>query len=129
MPVPDRLLLCVPALSVTVTVAVRAPSADGVKVTLMVQLELPASVVPQLLPCAKSPAFVPVTATLSPVTAEVPLLVSVSGCEPLVVPTLVAEAQLLASASRSDTSTEARVCVPTVVTVTSVRLPRDGEVT
>lgn len=49
LPVPVRLLVCVPALSLTLNVAVLVPRADGVKVTLMVQLVFAARVVPQLL--------------------------------------------------------------------------------
>jgi hypothetical protein len=51
-PVPDKLELWLPALSVTVTLAVRVPEAVGVNVTLMVQLELAARLAPQLLVCA-----------------------------------------------------------------------------
>ncbi len=43
------------AASVMVSVPVRVPAAVGVKVTLTVQLELAATLVPQLLVCAKSP--------------------------------------------------------------------------
>jgi len=47
-PVPARLLVWVPALSWTDRVADLDPLAFAVKVTLMVQLKLAASVVPQL---------------------------------------------------------------------------------
>ena len=63
------------------------PAAVGVNFTLTVQLEFAAMVVPQLLVCAKSPEFVPVTDTLMPVSAEAVPLVSVRGCGELVVPT------------------------------------------
>jgi hypothetical protein len=86
VPVPDRLLLWVPALSVTMRVAVRVPDAVGVNVTLIVQLELFARLVPQLLVCPKSPALVPPTATLSPVRVDPVPLVRVKGCGELVVP-------------------------------------------
>ena len=43
------------AVSVMVSVPVREPLAVGVNVTLMVQLEFPATLAPQLLVCAKSP--------------------------------------------------------------------------
>jgi hypothetical protein len=85
-PVPDSVDDCVPALSFTVIEAERDPAAVGVNVTLIVQLVFAASDVPQLLVCAKSPEFVPVTETLMPVSAEVVALVSVSGCDALVVP-------------------------------------------
>ena len=49
-PVPERLTVCgLPlALSVTISVPVREPTAVGVKVTLMAQLEFAASELPQL---------------------------------------------------------------------------------
>ena len=124
MPVPDKLDVCVPALSVTVTVAVRAPVAVGVNVTLIVQLEFAATVVPQLFVCAKSPALAPVIDTLIPVSA-VPLpLDSVSGCELLVVPEdLIAEAHRCSvSASRSPTPVPDKldVCVPALSVTVSV---------
>jgi|SRR6267143_1881963 len=43
------------AASVMVSVPVRVPAPVGVKVTLTVQLELAATLAPQLLVCAKSP--------------------------------------------------------------------------
>ena len=52
----------------------------GVKVTLMVQLLPPASDVPQLLVCEKSPAFVPESAMLEMVSAVAPPFVSVTTC-------------------------------------------------
>ena len=66
VPVPVRLAVwgLLVALSVTVSVPVRVPVAVGVKVTLMVQLPPAATLVPQLLVCAKSPLLVPVTAML-----------------------------------------------------------------
>src|SRR5664279_601524 len=70
-PVPVKALVWVPALSVTLRVADSELYVDGVKVTLIVQEEFPASDVPQLLVCAKSAALVPVTDTLMPVTAVV----------------------------------------------------------
>ena|ERR1039458_9080623 len=69
LPVPVKLLVWVPALSVTVSVADSDLYVDGVKVTLIAQEEFPASDVPQLLVCLKSAALVPVTDTLMPVTA------------------------------------------------------------
>src|SRR5277367_4989553 len=69
-PVPDRVDDWVPALSVTVRVAERAPAAAGVKVTLMVQLEFAATDVPQLSVSAKSAALVPVIEMLTPVRAD-----------------------------------------------------------
>ena len=87
VPVPVRLLVCVPALSVTFSVADRAPKLAGVNFTLMVQLEFAASVVPQLLVCEKSPGFVPVN-EMAMLVSELELpLVSVTGCGELLVPT------------------------------------------
>ena len=49
-----RLADCVPALSVTVKLPFRVPTAVGLNVTLIVQLAFAASEVPQLLVWAKS---------------------------------------------------------------------------
>jgi hypothetical protein len=49
------------ASSLIVTVAARAPVAAGLKVTLMVQLALAATLAPQLFVCEKSVALVPET--------------------------------------------------------------------
>jgi hypothetical protein len=93
-PVPLRLTGCVepltlPELSVTVSVAVKLPdAAAGVKLTEMVQLLPAATVVPQLFVCPKSLAFVPLMATLATVNGPVPVLLSVTDCAALVVPTV-----------------------------------------
>ena len=62
VPVAEMLAVCglLLASSVTVRVALRAPVAVGVKVTLMVQVAPAATLVPQLLLCPKSPLLVPV---------------------------------------------------------------------
>jgi hypothetical protein len=65
-------------------VAERLPLALGLNVTLMVQLELAASELPQLLVCAKSVALVPKMAMLLIVNAALPELVRVTPLEPLV---------------------------------------------
>ena len=90
VPVPDKLAVwgLPDALSLTETVALRAPLAVGLKVTLIVQLRLTPNVdgeSGQLLVWAKSPAFVPVIAIELIVKAAVPLLVSVIVCAVLVV--------------------------------------------
>jgi hypothetical protein len=54
VPVPVKLAVCVPALSMTVRVPVRAPMALGVKVTVMVHLPA-AATEGQVLVVAKSP--------------------------------------------------------------------------
>ena len=66
VPVPIKLAVCglLLALSVTVKVPLRVPVAVGVNVTLIVQLAPAATLVPQLLVCAKSPLLVPVMAML-----------------------------------------------------------------
>lgn len=76
------------ALSVIVTDAVRLPVVDGVNVTLMEQFAFTARVAllaGQVLVCAKSLAFVPVTAMLEIVSGAVPELVSVTLCAELAV--------------------------------------------
>jgi len=87
-PVPVRPTSCgLPeALSAMFTDAVRVPLAEGVKVTLMVQLAFAATVDPQLFDCAKSAGFVPVSVMLVILSAVPPLLVSVTVCGALVVP-------------------------------------------
>ena len=78
------------ALSVMVTLALRLPVAVGVKVTLIVQFAPAAKVLEllgQVLVCAKSPLLVPLRPMLLMVKAAVPLLVSVTVCAALVVPT------------------------------------------
>ena len=85
-PVPARVTDCgLPlALSATVTVAERLPTAVGVKVTLMVQLPLAATELPQVLVWAKSPVLVPPIARLVMVSAAVPVLLRVIVCPELV---------------------------------------------
>ena len=68
------------ALSVTVTAAVRVPDAVGLNVTLIVQLAPALTELPQVLLWAKSPAFVPVTATLVMLSAALPLQLISSRC-------------------------------------------------
>ena len=74
--VPLRLTVCgLPAaLSVIARLAVRVPSAVGRKVTLMMQVALAASVVPQVVVREKSPALVPVKPMLLMVMLPVPVL-------------------------------------------------------
>lgn len=66
-PVPVSLTSCgvVPALSLTVSAPVTAPSALGLNVTLIVQLLFPASELPQLLFWLKSPL-----ATMEPIESD-----------------------------------------------------------
>ena len=74
------------ALSVMVTLPVRVPVAVGLKVTLIAQLELGASEVPQVPSPAKAKS--PLIAKLLIVMAVVPELVRVENCAALVVPTV-----------------------------------------
>jgi len=88
VPVPLSVKECgLPAaLSVMVTEAARAPVAVGVNVTLIVQFPLfAATELPQLFVCAKSPLFAPVTPMLVMLRAALPVLVSVTDWDPLVV--------------------------------------------
>jgi len=79
VPTPNKLNTCGPgALSVIVTIADRPPLAEGVKITLIVQLAPAARLVPQVPLLAKSPALAP--SRLIPlmlIGAARPLLVSV----------------------------------------------------
>ena len=82
-PVPLRETLCgLPAaLSLILTLALRAPEAEGENVTRMVQLALAASELGasgQVVVSPKSAAFVPATPMLLIVNAAVPELVRVT---------------------------------------------------
>jgi hypothetical protein len=71
-----------PALSVMVTVPVLLPTAAGVKVTLMVQLPPAATLAPHALVSAKSP----VAEMLVMFSGAAPVLLSVTVCVLLVLP-------------------------------------------
>jgi hypothetical protein len=78
------------ASSVTAREAFRAPVAVGSNVTLIVQFDPAASVAGlagQVLVCAKSPLFAPVIAMPVIASAALPVLVKVTLCTVLVVPT------------------------------------------
>lgn len=114
-PVPATLMLCVvplEELSVTVRLAERAPVASGVKFTVMVQVLLAESDVPQLFVCEKSPGLVPVKATLLMVMAAVPALASVAVCEVAVLFTTVEPKVMPFCGSRSASGVGAAVAVP-----------------
>ena len=89
MPAPERLTVCgLPlALSATFSVAARAPLAEGVKVTLIVQFAPAATELPQVLVWEKLLALVPESARLVMVNAALPELVSVIAFAVLVEPT------------------------------------------
>src|SRR3989454_8522592 len=105
-PVPARDTDCgLPAASsVMFTVAARAPGAAGVKLTLIVQLA-PGATEPaplgQVLPAAKakSAACAPVMVMLVRFSGASPLLVSVTFCAALVVPTRCSPNALLVAES------------------------------
>jgi hypothetical protein len=73
VPVPVKLAVCVPALSITVRVPVRAPVALGVKLTVMVQVAAAATEV-QVPVALKSP----LADMLLTVSAAVPVFVRVN---------------------------------------------------
>jgi hypothetical protein len=83
VPVPLSETTCVPMESVTVTVPLRIPAAVGVNVTPNVQFALAATVAHVLLAIEKSPEAV----TLLMVSASVPVLLRVTVCAALLVPT------------------------------------------
>src|SRR5438128_2414876 len=106
MPVPARDTDCGPpaASSVMFTAAARTPGASGVKLTLIVQLA-PGATEPapvgQVLPAAKakSAACAPVMVMLVRLSGAPPLLVSVTFCAALVVPTRCSPNALLVAES------------------------------
>jgi hypothetical protein len=87
VPVPLRLVVCglSLALSLTDKLAVRAPVALGVKVSVIVQAPLAVKVAGQLLVCAKSAALTPVMKIELMARAPLPLFVSVTVWATLVV--------------------------------------------
>lgn len=91
-PVPVSAMLCgePDALSVIVIAAVCAPLEVGAKCPWIVQLAATARVVAQLFAKTKEDASTPVTAMLVKVSVAVPLLVKVTDCELLELPTVVA---------------------------------------
>jgi antitoxin (DNA-binding transcriptional repressor) of toxin-antitoxin stability system len=87
VPTPLTIVVCVPALSMTAILAVLAPVPLGVKITLMVQLEPAATLVPQVFVCEKSLLLVPVTLMLVTLSAMLPSLASEIAWVPVEVPT------------------------------------------
>jgi hypothetical protein len=88
-PVPAKATCCglVGSESAIRRVADRDPDAEGENVTLIVQLEPAASVVPQVVVSLKSAALVPVSEMEIPVNDVVPILLTVTTLAALVVPT------------------------------------------
>lgn len=74
-------------LSITVTSAVGAPAAPGVKCPWIAQLPPAATLVPQLFAKTNDEASVPVPAMLVNTSVAPPVLVNVTLCDALVVPT------------------------------------------
>ena len=89
--VPLKLTVCgLPlALSVKLSEALKLPVADGVNVTLTVQVLLGATAAPVQVSAllAKSLAFVPLIVTVETLSAALPVLLRVTVCDALVVPT------------------------------------------
>jgi hypothetical protein len=91
-PLPESETVCglFVAESVKLSVAVRAPVAVGLKMIDAAQFDEVARLVPHvLLAMEKSPAFVPVIATLLMATAAVVVLLKVADCDALLEPTTV----------------------------------------
>jgi hypothetical protein len=88
-PVPDKPIACgLPtALSAILIAAERLPTAAGVNVTVTVQSTPAVNVPGQVLVSEKSPGFAPVTLMPEISRLVFPVLVSVTDCEALVVPT------------------------------------------
>jgi len=88
-PVPVNAILCgdPPALSVIETAAASAPPVVGSKSPVMVHCAPTARLLPQVLVNANDDAFAPVTAMLVIVRAAAPLLVNVTDCDAVAVPT------------------------------------------
>jgi len=91
VPVPLKPTVCgLPlALSVKLSEALKLPVADGVNVTLTVQVLLGATAAPVQVSAllAKSLAFVPLIVTVEMLSAALPVLLRVTVCDALVVPT------------------------------------------
>jgi len=86
-PVKESVCELTTASSVMMIEALRGPNWLGVKVTFSVQLAPAPRLEPQVPLWSKSVALVPVIATLLITSSEPPVLVSVSTCGTLVVPT------------------------------------------
>ena len=87
MPVRETVCGLPAALSVMLRDAERVPAAVGLNVTLTVQLLPAARLARQVWVWEKSPLFVPVTAMPLMVSVAVPVLVRVTVCGALPVPT------------------------------------------
>jgi hypothetical protein len=81
LPVSDTVCGLPVAPSATESVAVRVPTPLGLNVTLIRQLDAAASDVPQLLLCAKSAPFIPVSEIPEIATAAAAVFATVTVCE------------------------------------------------
>src|SRR5258708_1482002 len=88
-PVPLKVTICglLVALSSIVRFGERAPAKAGVKVTLIVQLCPAATLPPQVLVSTKSPGLAPNIVMLESSRVAFPVLLRVTPCAALVVPT------------------------------------------
>jgi hypothetical protein len=120
--VPDKLTVWgLPAeLCEILSAAVRAPMAEGVNIKAIVQLAPAATELPQVSASAKSLASVPVKARLVIFKVALPVLVRVTVCAPLVVPTVWLENVKPAGAKL--TAGAAATPVPVKVTVFGLSL-------
>ena len=103
-------------MSATESVALRAPVAAGVKVTLMMQVADAASEAGQLLLCVKLLAFVPVMEMPVMASAALPVLDSVTGTEIALDPTAVL-GKAIGFGLRDAAGAEAATPVPLTVTL------------
>jgi hypothetical protein len=85
LPVPFTMMVCVTPDPLTFNCAQLKPAADGVKTTLNVHVDPPATELPQVLVCENSPAPGPVKLIFDSASAP-PLLVNVTTCPVLDVP-------------------------------------------
>ncbi len=116
-PVPLSDVVCVPAESVTAKLPVRVPVAVGLKATEIPQLAPAASVDPQPFEIVKSPEAV--TEVID--TADAVLLLRVTFCAALVVPTVwLAKVRL-----EGESVTEPPVVLPPVPVRVATSLPAD----
>jgi hypothetical protein len=122
---PDMAAFSAGAEPRTLRLVVRVPAALGVNVTLIVQLAPAAKLAPQVLVCAKSVVFPPVNPMLV-ISSEllVSVLVSVTGCAALVVPTVGT-----AKVSAGDRVADAEGTTPVPVSIAVIGLARPATAT